>query len=134
MRHHKIAIILLSTIKAPSLLLSPVIRGTELIRLCLIRFRGSSGRNGNFLSTSTRGPNAMGYSIIIYYRNLIWIQKKSKANKAVGACCHHIIVIKKTVPQFSSGIRQFLSLVLFVNTLPSHLSLNVDNWNVVPVF
>ena len=55
--------------KAPSFLLSPEMIGTEFICFDSISFLGSPGRKGDFLSMSIRGPNAIGYSIIIYNIN-----------------------------------------------------------------
>lgn len=59
---------LLSITKAPSFLLSPEIIGTELNCLDSISSLGCPGRKGDFLSISIRGPNAIGYSNIIYIK------------------------------------------------------------------
>ncbi len=57
-------------VKTPSFSFSPVINGTSLICFCSMRFFGTSGINGNFLSVSIRGPNAIGI-ILKTYKTLL---------------------------------------------------------------
>jgi hypothetical protein len=56
-------------VKTPSFSFSPVIKGTELICSCSIRFFGSSGINGSFLSVSIRGPKAIGIILKTYQQS-----------------------------------------------------------------
>lgn len=62
-------------VKAPSFSFSPIINGTSLICFCSMRFFGSSGINGNSLSVSTRGPNAIGIILKTYIKRFTWLGK-----------------------------------------------------------